>query len=143
MVTKQPWHAWGCKPKQQIEVVESLLASRADPCITGDRSNTVLMDMCGAGNTNTFTYVYLRILAGEFRELVRKENMYGRNLYSIGGLADVDERRERPHVELECLLMVQHLFELGILPEGWRGKRGHKRRIADNGKGGKRVANPP
>ena len=126
MVTKQPWHARGCQPRHQIEVVESLLASRADPYITRDRGTTILMDMRGAGNTNMLKYFYQSILDGEDRDLVRTENYDGRNLYSISGLADEDERRERPHVELDCLLMVQHLFKLEILPEGSRGKSGAK-----------------
>ena len=62
MACKQPWKAKGCQPKDQLFIVDTLLAWKCDANAVSDRGDSVMMEMAGAGHVNMFKYWYTRIV---------------------------------------------------------------------------------
>ena len=115
MACKQKWACKGCQPGDQIKAIETLLEYGADSAACSDRGDTILMEIAGAGNVPLFTYFFQRMTRENLVYCdLYKENLDGRNLYSISGCADEASRIHRD-CNQEIKMMVFELCRRGLM----------------------------
>ena len=82
-VCKQAWSAWCCQPRDQCQIVESLLEWNCDPDLRSARGDTVLMEMAGAGHVNMFKFWYTQIVKIYWSCDLEARNVDGRNRHLL------------------------------------------------------------
>ena len=86
---------WTCQrvqgPREQIQVVEWMVAKGADVNARSQHGNSVIMEVAGGGNVPMFQYFWERIREGLLYIDLEARNRDGRNLYALSGCAEDDD----------------------------------------------------